>query len=203
MSEKKELRQIVGKNLLALRKSQKKTQTEIADLFGYSDKAISKWENGDTMPDIETLYKLANYYNVTLDFLTSEHEYHSRVKYISQMNRAVIINNALIELLSCSIVWVLATIIYVCLLNFSALNYWQIFIWAFPVTFIIAMLFYKVWRNRLYNFIIASLFFWSLIVASYVQFIAYNVWSLFLLMIPIQIALILSFLIKEGLRLKK
>ncbi len=203
MQEKKELRHIVGKNLLALRKSKKKTQTEIADLFGYSDKAISKWENGDTMPDIETLYKLANYYNVTLDFLTSEHEYHSRVKYISQMNRAIIINNALIELFSCSIVWVLATIIYVCLLNFSSLNYWQIFIWAFPVTFIIALLFYKVWRNRLYNFVFASLFFWSLVIASYIQFLQYNVWSLFLLMIPIQIALILSFLIKEGLRLKK
>ena len=41
-------------------------------MFGYTDKAISKWEKGDTLPDVETLYQLASFYGVTIDYLTND-----------------------------------------------------------------------------------------------------------------------------------
>ena len=50
-----ELKKIVGQNLTLLRKEKKMTQLEIAELFNYSDKAVSKWENGDTLLELETL----------------------------------------------------------------------------------------------------------------------------------------------------
>lgn len=203
MQENKDIKQIVAKNLANLRKNKKITQTELAEQFGYSDKAISKWENGDTLPDIQTLYQLCEFYNVTLDFLVSEQSFDEKIKYINHLNKKVIINNSLIELLYCSFVWILAVIIYVYLYTFSEINYWQIFIWAIPVTTIVMLLFTKVWKQKLYTFIVRSLFFWTLVTACYIQFIEYNIWPLFFLMIPIQVALILAIAINDKLKIIK
>ena len=203
MQEDKDIKQIIAKNLANLRKNKKITQTELAEQFGYSDKAISKWENGDTLPDIQTLYQLCEFYNVTLDFLVSEQSFDEKIKYINHLNKRVIINNSLIELLYCSFVWILAVIIYVYLYTFSEINYWQIFIWAFPATTIVMLLFTKVWKQKLYTFIVRSLFFRTLVTACYVQFIEYNIWPLFFLMIPIQVALILTIAINDKLKIIK
>ena len=203
MQEDKDIKQIIAKNLANLRKNKKITQTELAEQFGYSDKAISKWENGDTLPDIQTLYQLCEFYNVTLDFLVSEQSFDEKIKYINHLNKRVIINNSLIELLYCSFVWILAVIIYVYLYTFSEINYWQIFMWAIPATTIVMLLFTKVWKQKLYTFIVRSLFFWTLVTACYVQFIEYNIWPLFFLMIPIQVALILTIAINDKLKIIK
>lgn len=203
MQENKDIKQIIAKNLANLRKNKKITQTELAEQFGYSDKAISKWENGDTLPDIQTLYQLCEFYNVTLDFLVSEQSFDEKIKYINHLNKRVIINNSLIELLYCSFVWILAVIIYVYLYTFSEINYWQIFIWALPATTILMLLFTKVWKQKLYTFIVRSLFFWTLVTACYIQFIEYNIWPLFFLMIPIQVALILTIAINDKLKIIK
>ena len=203
MQENKDIKQIIAKNLANLRKNKKITQTEHAEKFGYSDKAISKWENGDTLPDIQTLYQLCEFYNVTLDFLVSEQSFDEKIKYINHLNKRVIINNSLIELLYCSFVWILAVIIYVYLYTFSEINYWQIFIWALPATTIVMLLFTKVWKQKLYTFIVRSLFFWTLVTACYIQFIEYNIWPLFFLMIPIQVALILTIAINDKLKIIK
>lgn len=203
MQENKDIKQIIAKNLANLRKNKKITQTELAEQFGYSDKAISKWENGDTLPDIQTLYQLCEFYNVTLDFLVSEQSFDEKIKYINHLNKRVIINNSLIELLYCSFVWILAVIIYVYLYTFSEINYWQIFIWALPATTIVMLLFTKVWKQKIYTFIVRSLFFWTLVTACYIQFIEYNIWPLFFLMIPIQVALILTIAINDKLKIIK
>lgn len=203
MQEDKDIKQIIAKNLANLRKNKKITQTELAEQFGYSDKAISKWENGDTLPDIQTLYQLCEFYNVSLDFLVSEQSFDEKIKYINHLNKRVIINNSLIELLYCSFVWILAVIIYVYLYTFSEINYWQIFIWAIPATTIVMLLFTKVWKQKLYTFIVRSLFFWTLVTACYIQFIEYNIWPLFFLMIPIQVALILTIAINDKLKIIK
>ena len=50
-----DLKVIVGRNLAALRKRRKLTQLELAEQMNYSDKAVSKWEQGATLPDLETL----------------------------------------------------------------------------------------------------------------------------------------------------
>lgn len=203
MQENKDIKQIVAKNLANLRKNKKITQTELAEQFGYSDKAISKWENGDTLPDIQTLYQLCEFYNVTLDFLVNEQSFDEKIKYINHLNKKVIINNSLIELLYCSFVWILAVIIYIYLYTFSEINYRQIFIRALPATTIVMLLFTKVWKQKLYAFIVRSLFFWTLVTACYIQFIEYNIWPLFFLMIPIQVALILTIAINDKLKIIK
>ena len=67
-----DLKVIVGRNLAALRKRRKLTQLELAEQMNYSDKAVSKWEQGATLPDLETLKQLCDFYGVTLDYLVDK-----------------------------------------------------------------------------------------------------------------------------------
>lgn len=55
--------------ILELRKQKKLTQQNIADFLGISQRAYANYENNKNEPNITTLIKLANYYNVSLDYL--------------------------------------------------------------------------------------------------------------------------------------
>lgn len=56
----------IGNFLKELRKENDKTQEEIAEMFGVSSRSVSRWENGNTMPDLGILVELADYYDVTI-----------------------------------------------------------------------------------------------------------------------------------------
>ena len=70
-----ELKNIIANNLMALRKSNKLTQLELAEKLNYSDKAISKWERGESLPDVLLLKSLADMYGVSVDYLMKEHSH--------------------------------------------------------------------------------------------------------------------------------
>ena len=56
----------IGNFLKELRKENGKTQEEIAEMFGVSSRSVSRWENGNTMPDLGVLVELADFYNVEI-----------------------------------------------------------------------------------------------------------------------------------------
>ena len=58
-----------GKTILELRKKKNVTQEELAAELGVTAAAVSKWENGYTLPDILMLCALADYFAVTTDAL--------------------------------------------------------------------------------------------------------------------------------------
>ena len=60
----------IGKFIQQKRKERKLTQSDLAEKLNISDRTISKWENGDNLPDLETLNELCKFYGVTLDYLT-------------------------------------------------------------------------------------------------------------------------------------
>ena len=63
---------IIAKNLSELRKKNRLTQLELAEKLNYSDKAVSKWEQGESLPGIEVLCKLSKLYGVSLDYIVGE-----------------------------------------------------------------------------------------------------------------------------------
>ena len=193
------LRKIIGSNLAELRKERKITQLELAEMFGYTDKAISKWEKGDTLPDVETLYQLASFYGVTIDYLTNDIPLEEKEIITNPTKQTNIKANRIsIVLLSISLVWMLATICFVWIMVFNSVNYYQVFIYAIPLTSIVLVLFNKTWGKRKYNFYIYTLFLWSLISSIYVGFLQYNLWPLFLLGVPSQILIFLWSRMKDG-----
>lgn len=69
------IREIIAKNIAGLRKQKGLTQSELADILSYSNKSISKWERGDSLPDADMLYKIAQTFNVDVNYLFEEHTY--------------------------------------------------------------------------------------------------------------------------------
>ena len=68
----KETKDIIASNLTTLRLEHKLTQSQLAEKLNYSDKTVSKWEHGETTPPIEVLKKLAEIYEVSVDYLINE-----------------------------------------------------------------------------------------------------------------------------------
>ncbi len=58
-----------GENLRALRSRDNITQKQLADALGITSKAVSRWENEATYPDITLLPVIASFFNVTTDYL--------------------------------------------------------------------------------------------------------------------------------------
>lgn len=61
----------IGEKILELRKSINLSQEELADKIGVTRQTISKWELGDTCPDLKQANKLAKVFNISLDKLTN------------------------------------------------------------------------------------------------------------------------------------
>ncbi len=59
--------QKIGLNLASLRKEKQLTQVQLSNQLGVSPQAISKWENGDNLPDIESLLNLAHIYDLSIE----------------------------------------------------------------------------------------------------------------------------------------
>ena len=60
---------IVGENIYTLRKNRGLTQEKLAELVNVSFQAVSKWENGNSVPDVSVLPLLANALHCSIDFL--------------------------------------------------------------------------------------------------------------------------------------
>ena len=69
-----ELKQVIADNVSSLRRDAGMTQAELAEKLNYTDKAVSKWERGESCPDITVLKTIAELFGVTVDYLiTREH----------------------------------------------------------------------------------------------------------------------------------
>lgn len=190
-----ELKDIIATNLTDLRKANKLTQLELAEKLNYSDKAISKWERGESFPDILVLKQLADMYGVNIDYIISEHTEEVKAKY--KKVKPELNNKLIITLLAVLFVWLTATILYI---NFKIVferYFWMIWIWALPVCSVILVVFSSLWGNKHLVIGSVSLLIWTAILGVYLQFIHYNLWTLFLLGIPAQLATALCGKIKR------
>ena len=181
------INEVIAKNLMTLRKQHKMTQLELAQKLNFSDKSISKWEKGESLPSIEILVQLAQIYGVTLDYFTHTNE--NSKEFVKNDPKRY--NKLIISLLAISVVWILATGVYVYSQALFNINVWTVFIWAFPISFLLSIIFNAIWGKRKYMFYLLSFLLWTLITAIYLEFLQYNFWLIFILGIPFQITIIL------------
>ena len=190
----KELREIIGQNLTELRKQKGYTQISLAEKLNYSDKAISKWEKGTSLPSIDVLLDLANLYGVTLDYLVKEGD--SKEKKLLMNDNVKRRNHILITLLSSILVWIVATTLYVfTYIPTKEPSLWTIFLWAVPVNAIVLIVFNGIWGKRRFLAIPVLLLIWSLLASIHLQVLMVlpevNLWLIYLLGIPLSIATLL------------
>ncbi len=187
-----DINKIIGKNLLNLRKQKKLTQLELAEKLSYSDKSISKWEKGESLPSIEILYELAKFYNVSLDDLVSQEEIILEQERPKSRREKFFPARLCITLLATSAIWLVATVLFVSLKLGMHKNFYTLFLWAVPASCIMLIIFNSIWGRPKWLFVILTVFIWTFITSLYVQLLKFNAWPIYILGIPLQVAVVLS-----------
>ena len=188
------IKEIIASNLASLRKERKFTQQELASKLNYSDKAVSRWEHAETLPDIETLCKICEIYGVKFEYLLKKEQPKKNNPNIIKKDTP---NKIIIMLIAALAVWIAAIVAYSYMNIILMQNAWTIFIWAIPLTCLVLQMsnsyFFK---NLLFKYILSSIINWTLILSMYLQLISYNIWMLFIVGIPIQIIIVLLAILK-------
>lgn len=195
------IKEIVAKNLIELRRATGMTQLDLAERLNYSDKAVSKWERGESLPDVAVLKQVADLFQVTVDYLlTADHAdpHDERTVYHGRELR----NRRIIMGISVLLVWLAAAIAFVVvdIVTGSSARNWIIFIYAVPASLIVFLIFISLWFNPRWNFLIVSLLMWSVLVCLHVGIflLGFNIWIIYILGIPGQAIILLW----SGLKLK-
>ena len=187
-----EIRTAVAQNIAALRLKAGLTQLELAEKLNYSDKAVSKWERGESLPDVTVLKTVADLFGVTVDDLLREGGSASPARTTApeqHWNRRFIAGMCVLT------VWLVAMVVYVVLSSVGLEMRYQIaaFYYAVPASVIVWLVLNAVWFNPRRNFLIVSLLMWSTLGALYMtlRLMGLHLWRLFLLGLPGQAIIVL------------
>jgi len=197
-----DIKQIIAKNLIALRKKNNLTQNDLAEKLNYSDNAISRWEHAEVTPSIETLQQIANIYGVPLRTIIEN----DALTKSDLSDKRQLVNKLAAVLISSSLVWLFATIIFVTSRLIWHYTFWQIFVWSIPIIALVMLPFHHYWGRHIYKFTILSIFTWTLLVSVFLQFYYLTpwLWLIFIVGIPIQIVLaIWAFIKPKPVKVKK
>jgi transcriptional regulator with XRE-family HTH domain len=184
-TENKDLKIIFAENLTTLRNEAKMTQLELGNAISYSDKAISKWERAEAIPDAYVLMSLAKIFGVTVDYLLRDHKGRVRAK---KINYASVIMLAIIA------IYTVFAIPYITVLLTTGISYWMFFIYATVVSLVVLTVFNSVWGITKLNILIVSALTASIIVMIYCIFLPWgNFWQILCLIPPAVLIVICCF----------
>ncbi len=203
-------RQIAG-NIALFRKQAGLTQAELARRINYSDKAVSKWERADALPDVLTLVLLAEAVGVTADQLiyhdpespaqtpvpstpaTDPAQDAPRKK---PAGKTLTQKRKIIAALASLLVWFVALVLYQVLSDTHLPGYWVGFLTAIPANAIVLLSLLSAWRYYRLNQLLISVIMWGSLILVFSLLWAYLhlcLPKIFLFGIPGQLAICLWF----------
>ena len=196
----------IGANIAAYRKQAGMTQAGLAEKLNYSDKAVSKWERGESIPDVITLMQLAELFEVTVNDLLADPNAlpgnpGTLEKAMTQVSEKALkrkANKNVILALTTTLVWFVALFVFVIMSSFEMLDpySWLIFFFAIPANAIVLLSLRSAWRDFRWNQGLITVIAWGSLLTIYMTILVvfhYNFWKIFLLGIPGQIAIWLWF----------
>lgn len=203
MNEQK-LRRQIGANIAAYRRRQGLTQAGLAEKLNYSDKAVSKWERGESVPDVVTLVSISEQLNVTVnELLEDPNELPADTGRVEKTMERVVqrtlkrkANKNIILGLSSILVWFVATLLFVVLSSVEIDFSWLAFLYAVPANCIVMLSLRSAWKDFRWNRALISGVMWGSLTCLYVTLLILghiNIWKIFLLGVPGQIAILLWF----------
>lgn len=177
------LRKTVAKNIAQYRKAHHDTQLDLATKLNYSDKSVSKWERGESLPDVYILSQIADLYGVSVSALIGEIQPPKESKPHYHM---------FILLLSLALTMAVATLLFsmfmICKVDYPA---WMFFVYALPVCSIICIVFTSLWWGILWQGVSVSALIWTLGLSLYLSFELENVSLIFLVCAALQVLTVL------------
>ena len=196
----------IGANIAAFRKRAGMTQAGLAEKLNYSDKAVSKWERGESMPDVLTLGQLAEQFDISVNDLGSDPNdlpgepvgIQNAMAQVSEKALLRMANMNIILGLSTTLVWFVALLIFVVMSSFEILERpsYLVFFYAIPANAVVLLSMRSAWHDFRWNRALISVIVWGTLLSihlSLLVFFGLNIWKLYLLGIPGQIAIFLWF----------
>ena len=198
-----DLKQIISHNIVMLRKDYGMTQIELAEKLNYSDKAISKWERGESLPDVTVLKAIADIFGVTVDYLLQDgHENEEkdpdRQKRDEVVKSEIARNHRMITAISIISTFIVAAVIFIILNIFaSGTAHYLVLVYSPLAASIVWLVFNSIWHNRRFNYFIISVMMWSVLFAIHMTTLCFgaNVWHFYVIGLPGQIVIALCSLI--------
>ncbi len=204
--EDEKLKSQIGENIAAYRKRAGLTQAGLGEKLNYSDKAVSKWERGESVPDVLTLVALADQFGITVnDLLTDPNalpgnpgKLEQAMTQVSEKALKRKANKNVIQGLSSTLVWFVALFAFVVLSLFDFLEVYSFlpFIYAIPANAIVLLSLRSAWHDFRWNQALITTIVWGSLLSIFATVLTalhYNFWKIFLLGIPGQIAIFLWF----------
>ena len=142
----------VAKNITELRIHNNMTQMELGEKLNYSDKTISKWERGESSPDISVLVEIADLFGVTLDYIVRADSIEDVV--IERKTKETKYNRRAISYIAESGAWIVAVFAFIIttLIVGEMTFQWLYFIYALPIVLIVKLIFNSIWFNPRHNY---------------------------------------------------
>lgn len=190
----------IGSNIAFYRKRMGLTQVGLAEKLNYSDKAVSKWERGESVPDVLTLMALAEQLEVSVNELIADpNALPDDSGLVGQVVEKTLKRKAdkrIILSLSSLLVWFVALFFYVVLASLGVHNSWLAFFYAIPADAIVMLCLRSAWHDYRWNRVLISGIVWGVLLSVYMTLLmacSLNVWRILLLGIPGQAAVLLWF----------
>ena len=192
-----DLKDIIAANLIRLRQSAGLTQLQLAEMLNYSDKAVSKWERGESIPDLRVLIQLAELYHITLDDIVSE-----QPEKVLKPKLNLKKKHLLVTLLSVGLVWVIATGVFMILFYTPVSEYaFLTYVVAPFVSFIVFTVFSSIWGTKLTTMLSCSGIVWSVAAIVHVNIFLFapevSIWPFYVVAGAMQILLGLWFYFRK------
>ena len=194
----------IGSNIAAHRKCLGLTQAGLAEKLNYSDKAVSKWERGESIPDVLTLMQLAEQFEIRVGDLLDDPNalpeettpFQQAMGQVSEKALKRKANKNIILGLSSILVWFVALLIYVVVSSFDLPYSWLSFFYAIPANCIVLLSLRSAWRDFRWNRALISGIMWGSLASIHMTLLTlvdFNMWKIYLLGILGQLAILLWF----------
>lgn len=194
-----DMKLLVASKLIKLRQAAGMTQAELGEKLNYSDKTISKWERGESMPDVYVLSRIALIYGVTVDWLISQEEpWQDPEERRREAERAAApkFSSTVVTMVAIAGIWTTAVLMFVILWLALDRPLWLIFATAVPISLITLLVLNSVWNHGRNNMILIMLLVACVIVLVYLFLLPLHAWQLFLLLLPAEVLVVLCFHIR-------
>ena len=176
------LKKQIGANIGAYRKRMGFTQARLAEKLNYSDKAVSKWERGESVPDVTTLIQLANLFDVTVnDLLVDPNALPENTGTVERVIGKAVektlkrkADKRIILALSSILVWFVALFIFVVLTSLNIPKSWIAFFYAIPVNAIVLLSLRSAWKDFRWNQLLISGIVWGALLCFYMTFLVFG-----------------------------
>ena len=194
----------IGANIAAYRKQAGLTQAGLAEKLNYSDKAVSKWERGESIPDVLILMQLAEQFEIGVNDLLEDPNalpeettrFQHAMEQVSEKALKRKANKNIILGLSSILVWFVALFFYVIVSSFDIPYSWLAFFYAVPANCIVLLSLRSAWHDFRWNRGLISGIMWGALTSIHMTLLtllSFNMWKIYLLGILGELAIILWF----------